>query len=138
METICHCVTNNFWSNYKISSFHFFFLESALLSKSVIIFFRQLLKRLACNFFTWNGPWRVFPIYSGQYSAPSRPACTHPDSGIGDAKSCTYQQWALRTKYLWRLFLLLYVEHVLSSAIWVDIVSSPHVNSTILCGVLIV
>ena len=31
-----------------------------LFSKTVIIFFRQRLKRLASNFSTWSGPWPVF------------------------------------------------------------------------------
>ena len=132
IETICI----DFWIKYEVAVFFFFSGGGVYYGRQWLYLFRQLSKWLANNLF-WIGPWQVLPIC--QYSSPSCPACTHPDSVVCDVQDCAYRQWTLMSLELFRIS---FVWHVPASSLrWriiVNIVDSSYLDSTTMFGVLFI
>ena len=114
-----------------LAASNYSFLSLSLFSKAVIIFFRQLLKLFASNFSTWSVQWwSVISTYSGQYSVPSCPVCTHLDRVIGYAQDCVFQQWTIYLGILPSFIRLTYPSQ--SNLRWrsiVNTVGSPYLDS---------
>ena len=141
MLIFCHSVVNDLLQCWQLRGRHFFlFLSGICVCFLWLYIFRQPFKPPASNFSIRSGSRRFLPIYWRRYLALSSLTCTNTDGVIGDGQDCAYQQWALRTNYLWRLFHSSNTSQPAQSNWWsiVIIVGSSHLSKTTVFGVLLI
>ena len=130
METICHSVANDF-----------FYFEACVYYLSRWFLFHQF-KRLASNFFSCSGSWRVISMSSIQYSAPSCHVCV---TEAQERARVLKNVFTINQHYkIYLGFLSVFIrrscpsQRILRWRSIVNIIGCPHLDSTTIFVVLLI